>query len=333
MKFVHRLFYTLIPLLVLFSCGSEQKDDERYVISVIPKGSTHIFWQSIHAGALKAASELNVEINWIGPEKEDDRQQQIALIDNQVMNQVSGIVIAPIDDMALRRPVHTAVERGVPVVIIDSDLKDSQDVYTSYIATNNYEGGQIAARELGRLLSGKGNVIVLRESEGAASTQARANGFVDGMQAFTDIQVVSDDQYVGVTKTLAQQASENILLRFTDGSGNLTIQGIFCPNESTTYGMLQALRRKRLNGKVRFIGFDSSESLIKGVEDGDINGLIVQNPFKMGYLGVKTLTEHLRGQAVVKLIDTGVALVTQDNLDRPEIKELLYPDLKKWLAE
>ena len=326
------LLMLLIMTLILGSCGG-QKNDEAFVISVIPKGSTHIFWQSIHAGALKAASETGIKINWIGPEKEDDRQQQIALIDNQVMNQVSGIVLAPIDDMALRRPVHDAVARGVPVVIIDSDLKDSKDVYTSYIATNNYEGGQIAARELERLLSGNGNVIVLRESEGAASTQARANGFVDGMRTFPGIEVVSDDQYVGVTKTLAQQAAENILLRFTDGAGNLTIQGIFCPNESTTYGMLQALSRRRLNGQVKFIGFDSSESLINGLREGDINGLIVQNPFKMGYLGVKTMVEHLRGQPVVKLIDTGVAYVNPENMDNPEIMQLLHPDLKKWLGE
>jgi ribose transport system substrate-binding protein len=176
-------------------------------------------------------------------------------------------------------------------------------------------------------------VIALRESEGAASTQARANGFVEGVKKFPGIEVVSEDQYVGVTKTLAQQAAENILLRFTDSSGNLTIQGIFCPNEATTYGMLHALRRKQLNGKVRFIGFDSSESLITGLKDGDINGLIVQNPFKMGYLGVKTMVEHLQGKTVLKLIDTGAAYVNQQNMDLPEIRELLYPELKKWLGE
>ena len=256
MKIIAQLKILVVSLLLFSFCGNDQRGEDKPIISVIPKGSTHIFWQSIHAGALKAASELDVEINWIGPEKEDDRQQQIALIDNQVMNQVAGIVVAPIDDMALRRPVHAAVERGVPVVIIDSDLKDSETVYTSYIATDNYEGGQIAAREIGKLLNGSGKVIVLRESEGAASTQARANGFVDGISKFASVEVVSDDQYAGVTKTLAQQASENILLRFTDGSGHLSIDGIFCPNESTTYGMLQALRRKRLNGKIKFIGFD-----------------------------------------------------------------------------
>ena len=323
----------LILIFLASISGCKQSSENKIVISVIPKGSTHIFWQSIHAGALKAGNELGVEISWVGPEKEDDRQQQIALIDNQVMNQVSGIVVAPIDDMALRRPVRSAVERGVPVVIIDSGLKDTEDVYTRYIATDNREGGRIAGRELSRWLQGKGKVIVLRESEGAGSTQARADGFVEAVTQNSDIEVVMNDQYVGVTKTLAQQSSENILLRFTDVSGVLTIDGVFCPNEATTYGMLQALRRKRLTKKILFIGFDSSGPIIEGLRNGEIQGLVVQNPFKMGYYGVKTLVESLAGKKVNKKMDTGVLLVNNNNLNQPEIKELLYPDLKKWLGE
>ncbi len=329
-------FLVVAVLILIFLAsisGCKQSSENKIVISVIPKGSTHIFWQSIHAGALKAGNELGVEISWVGPEKEDDRQQQIALIDNQVMNQVSGIVVAPIDDMALRRPVRSAVERGVPVVIIDSGLRDSEDVYTSYIATDNREGGRIAGRELSRLLQGKGKVIVLRESEGAGSTQARADGFVEAVTQNSDIEVVMNDQYVGVTKTLAQQSSENILLRFTDASGVLTIDGVFCPNEATTYGMLQALRRKRLTKKILFIGFDSSGPIIEGLRNGEIQGLVVQNPFKMGYYGVKTLVESLAGKKVNKKMDTGVLLVNNNNLNQAESKELLYPDLKEGLGE
>jgi len=331
MRFLLLILSTVILLSNFSAC--KQSSENKIVISVIPKGSTHIFWQSIHAGALKAGNELGVEISWVGPEKEDDRQQQIALIDNQVMNQVSGIVVAPIDDMALRRPVRSAVERGVPVVIIDSDLKDSEDVYTSFIATDNKEGGRIAGRELSRLLEGRGKVIVLRESEGAGSTQARADGFVEAVTKNSEIQVVMNDQYVGVTKTLAQQSSENILLRFTNTSGELTIDGVFCPNEATTYGMLQALRRKRLTKKIQFIGFDSSRPIIEGLQNGEIQGLVVQNPFKMGYQGVKTLVESLKGKNVDKKMDTGVLLVTDVNLNQPEIQDLLNPDLKKWLGE
>jgi ribose transport system substrate-binding protein len=331
MRFLSLIISLMIIISIFSAC--KQSSENKIVISVIPKGSTHIFWQSIHAGALKAGNELGVEISWVGPEKEDDRQQQIALIDNQVMNQVSGIVLAPIDDMALRRPVRSAVERGVPVVIIDSDLKDSEDIYISYIATDNKEGGRIAGRELSRLLEGRGKVIVLRESEGAGSTQARADGFVEAVTQNSKIEVVMNDQYVGVTKTLAQQSSENILLRFTNASGELTIDGVFCPNEATTYGMLQALRRKRLTKKIQFMGFDSSGPIIEGLQNGEIQGLVVQNPFKMGYFGVKTLVQSLKGEKVDKRMDTGVLLINNDNLDQPEIKDLLNPDLKKWLGE
>ncbi|MEE9170043.1 MAG: substrate-binding domain-containing protein, partial [bacterium] len=293
----------------------------------------HVFWQSIHAGAVKASKELGVKILWIGPEKEDDRQQQIALVDNQIVNQVDGIVLAPLDNMALRRPVKAAVTKNIPVVIIDSGLKDSEDVYTSFVATDNREGGRIAGRELGGLLNGRGKVVMLRYQEGSASTDNREQGFLEAIREFNGIEVVSDEQYAGATKALAQQASENLILRFKDDTGNLNIDGIFCPNESSTYGMLQALRRNRLVGKVKFVGFDAAESLVEGLRQDEIHGLVVQNPFNMGYLGVKTIVQHLRGLPVEKRIDTGVTFVVKESLSMPEIEDLINPDLEKWLGQ
>ena len=331
-----RSFWKRIGCIFIFgmlvACQQKPDIDKKLSIAVIPKGTTHVFWQSIHAGAIKSSKELGVDIIWVGPEREDDRQQQIALVDNQVINAVSGIVLAPLDEMALRRPVRAAVRRGIPVVIIDSDLKDSEDVYTSYIATDNVEGGRIAARELGRLLQGRGDVVVLRESEGAYSTESRTAGFLEAIKAFSGIDVVSSEQYGGSSRSDGQQASENLLLRFMDESGALTIDGIFCVNESTTYGMLQALRRKRLAGRVRFVGFDSSPAEIEGLGKGEIDALVVQNPFMMGYLGVQKMVSHLQGKEVEKTIDTGVHLVTQENMKDPAMEELLYPDLEKWLG-
>ena len=320
-------------LLTTVSCNKEKSREDKLSIAVIPKGTTHVFWQSIHAGALKAASELDIKLNWIGPEKEDDRQQQIALVDNQVINQVSGIVLAPIDNMALRRPVQSAVRKEIPVVIIDSGLKDAEDIYTSYVATDNKEGGRIGGSNLARLLNGKGKVIVLREIEGATSTEGRVEGFLEAVSEYPDIEIVSKDQYVGVTKAQAQQASENFILRFSDKSGALTIDGIFCPNESTTYGMMQALRRRRLSGTVKFVGFDSSPPLIEGLVQSEISGLVVQNPFKMGYLGVQTIVNYIQGKEVPKYLDTGVTFVTVDNMNNPDIKELLFPDLERWIGK
>jgi len=318
----------VLCIVVLFSCGEKKPKKERLTISVIPKGTTHIFWKSIHAGAVKASEEFDVDMVWIGTEKEDNRQQQIALVDNQVMNQVDGIVLAPLDGMALRRPVRTAVRGGIPVVIIDSDLIDSDAIYTSFVATDNLKGGLIAGRELGRLLNGQGKVIMLRYMEGSESTDKRERGFLESIKNFPEIEVVSEEQYGGATTAQAQQASENLILRFKDENGNLTIDGIFCPNESTTYGMLQALRRQRLAGKVIFVGFDTDDWLIEGLQNKEIHGLVVQDPFKMGYLGVKTMVQNLRGEKVDKRIDTGVTYIEWKDLEREEIQELINPDLE-----
>lgn len=318
---------------VLTACNPAPKTQEELIIAVIPKGTTHIFWESVHAGALKASVELGLEVRWVGPEKEDDRQQQIAVVDNQVLNQVSGIVLAPLDAMALRRPVRDAVSRNVPVIIIDSALHESEDVYTSFIATDNREGGRIAGRKIGESLKGSGLVVLLRYMEGSASTNNREQGFLEALKEYPDIVVASDEQYAGATRAQAQQASENLLIRFKDAQGALTVDGIFCPNASSTYGMLQALRRHRLAGKVVFVGFDSDEPLIEALEQGEIAGLVVQNPFNMGYLGVKSMFDFLHGRPVEKRIDTGVTLVTIENLKNPDIQQLIDPDLEYWLKQ
>jgi len=323
----------LILAVVLVCCSQDKSDSSDITIAVIPKGTTHIFWESVHAGAIKASLELKVDIRWVGPEKEDDRTQQISVVDNQVLNQVSGIVLAPLDAMALRRPVRDAVNRNVPVIIIDSALYESEDIYTSFIATDNRKGGQIAGQKMGDFLQGKGKVVLLRYMEGSASTNNREEGFVEALQDFPEIELVSDEQYAGATRALGQQASENLLIRFKDQQGNLSIDGIFCPNASSTYGMLQALRRHRLVGKVAFIGFDSDEPLVKGLELGEIQGLVVQNPFLMGYLGVKHMLDHLQGTPVEKRIDTGVTFVTAEDLKKPEIQDLIDPDLEYWLKQ
>ncbi len=203
----------------------------------------------------------------------------------------------------------------------------------SFIATDNLEGGRIAGRELGKILNEKGRVALLRCMEGAASSEKRERGFLETIKEYPHIEVVSDEQYAGATTAMAQQVSENLLIRFKDKDGNLTLDGIFCPNESSTYGMLQALRRQRLTGKVKFIGFDSSPPLVQGLKNGEIHGLVVQNPFKMGYLGVKIMYQHLNGKKVKKRIDTGVVFVTPQNMNTPDMQELISLDLKKWLNQ
>ncbi len=304
---------------------------------MIPKGMTHVFWKSIHAGAVKAEQELKesgleVEVIWKGPLKEDERESQIRVVEDFITRGVSGIVLAPLDDAALRMPVKNAVDYGIPVVIIDSGLKSSD--YTSFVATDNYIGGRKGGERLAEILDGKGKVIMLRCHEGAASSTKREQGFLDVLkEEYPEIEVVSSNRYGGATTESAYIASENLLAPLHKSDGGLTIDGIFCPNESTTFGMLRALEDSGLAGKVDYVGFDSSDRLVQAMRKGYIKGLVLQDPINMGYLGVKTILAHLQGQKVDKQIDTGSMVATPENMDEPKIKNLLEPDFKKWLNE
>jgi ribose transport system substrate-binding protein len=322
-------FIPLVCVLILLmaGCGGKQAQKEKSpVIAVIPKGTTHEFWKSVHAGAQEAARELKMNIIWKGPLKEDDREQQIALVEDFISSGVSGIALAPLDDTALRAPVAAARKAGIPVVIFDSNLKS--DDFVSFVATDNYRGGKMAAEKMVQLLSEKGRVIVLRYQEGSDSTNQREQGFLESIKKHPQIQVVSANQFGGPTTETSYRASENLLAPCKDAQGNLTIDGIFCPNESTTFGMLRALQDGGLAGKVKFIGFDTSAKLESALRQGQINGLILQNPRRMGYLAVKTITDHLRGGKVPARIDTGATLVTPENADKLEIKALLTTDFQ-----
>ncbi|MGZ8848141.1 MAG: ABC transporter substrate-binding protein, partial [Pyrinomonadaceae bacterium] len=260
-----------------------------------------------------------------GPLREDDREQQIQVVEGFTAQNVSGIVLAPLDDRALSRPVEEAKTAGVPTVIIDSALQSNAIV--SFVATDNRKGGMLAADRLGELLGGKGKVILLRYAEGSASTQEREDGFLQVIkQKYPNIQLISTDQYGGFSRDTAKRAAENLLNRFGD-----EVQGIFCPNESTTAGMLSALQDIGKAGKIMFVGFDTSQIFIDAMRAKQLHGIVVQNPFNMGYLGVRTMFESLQGKLVDKRIDTGVTMVTPDNLDAAETQTLLHPPLDEYL--
>jgi len=333
-----RFFVWALCSCVLLISGCKKKADSstghgaadtpaKLRVAVIPKGTTHEFWKAVHAGAEKAAREVNVEVIWKGPLKEDDLKSQVDLVQSFTAQGVSGIVLAPLNDTALGAPVKAAQSANVPVVIFDSDLKDKS--YVSFVATDNRAAGRLAGERMGKLLGGKGTVLMLRYQEGSASTYNREEGFLEAIRKFPELKIASENRYGGATTESAHAASENLLLAQNAEKG--TINGIFTPNESTTFGMLLALQKAGLAGKVRFIGFDSSEKLVAGVNAGQIDALVLQDPMKMGYLGVKTLAAHLHKQAVEARIDTGASLVDRDNLKSPEIAELVKPNLAKWL--
>jgi ribose transport system substrate-binding protein len=312
------------------AAGSASGGGKTFTIAVVPKGTTHEFWRAIHAGAVQAAQELTaggdtVKIIWKGPLREDDREQQVQVVEGFTSQGVSGIVLAPLDSRALVRPVEEAKAAGVPTVIFDSGLESDQIV--SFVATDNYKGGELCAERLGTLLGGKGKVLLLRYQEGSASTTEREKGFSDKIKsAFPGITLVSSDQYAGATRETAKRTSENLLNRY----GN-ELAGIFTPNESSTDGMLLALQDIAKAGKIRVVGFDASKSLLDAMRAKQLDGVAVQNPIKMGYLGVKTMVAHLKNQPIEKRIDTGVSLVTPENMDEPASKELTNPPVDKYL--
>ncbi len=329
---------TMLGALAIASCSGAGNADDKgaggakaLTIAVIPKGTTHEFWKSIHAGAVQAANELSaagdsVHLIWKGPLREDDREQQVQVVEGFISQRVDGIVLAPLDHRALARPVEEAKAAGIPTVIIDSRLES--DAITSYVATDNAKGGELAADRLGELLGGKGNVLVLRLQEGSASTTAREDGFLARLGAqYPGITVVSSNQYAGATRETAKQAAENLLNRF-----GADLQGVFTPNESSTIGMLLALQDIGKAGKVRFVGFDATQTLIDAMKAGQLDGVAVQNPMRMGYLGVKTMVAHLRRQPFEKRIDTGVTMVTPETLDLPEIQALIHPPIAQYLT-
>ena len=313
-----------LPVLILVSVAaafiliglvSRGRTEEKLQIAVIPKGTTHVFWQSIHQGALKAGEEAGAKIFWNGPDREGDREKQIQIVEDFITRKVSGIVLAPNDNKALVPVVEKVAAAGIPCVIIDSSIET--DKYISFVATDNYQGGVIAAKRMGEILGGSGKVIMIKYAPGSASTTNRENGFSDTIASdFPGITIV-DSKYGLDTVETSLQATEDLLTKNTE------IDGLFACNESTAVGALRALQSSGRVGKIKMIGFDAGILLIEALRNGDIDSLVVQNPYKMGYEGVKILLESLQGKEVPKRIDTGVKLISLENIDTPEIQALL----------
>lgn len=307
--------------------GAAAADTPRvYRVAVIPKGTTHEFWKSVHFGAARAAREASngnafrVELIWKGPLQENDRAGQINLVENFIVDQVDGICLAPLDSQALIPAVRNANAEGIPVVIWDSGLAEGAETVT-YVATDNYHGGELAARRLAETLGGQGDVILLRYAPGSESTEQREQGFLDVLQKeFPQINILSSDQYSGTTPQAALEKSQQLLLKFQD-----QVDGVFAVCEPNSTGMLQALQEAGLAGKVKFIAFDPSPRLVQAMADQEIHGIVLQDPVKMGYESVRALVAHLRGEPVEPRYVTGEYVATPENMNTAEMAALLDP--------
>lgn len=324
------LLMVICAAAALSGCGRREEAGERgspesqsstggsYTIAVIPKGTTHMFWNSVEKGAKDAGEELEVSIIWKGPLKENDRAQQIQVMQQFIAQGVDGIVLAPLDFRALVSPVRDAMKRDIPVVIFDSALEgEPGEDFVSFVATNNLNGGRLGGERLAEILGNEGKVVLLRYLVGSASTNTREEGFLEAIRQRPAMEVLVDNRYAGPTAGEAKTRALNMIdqIRRADG--------IFCSNESATYGMLLALRQEGLAGEVRFVGFDASPPLVQALTDGEIDALVVQDPEKMGFMAVGALVRYLNGEEVEPVVDTGAVLVTRDNMDDPEIVRLI----------
>lgn len=293
------------------------------MVGVVPKGASHIFWQTVHAGAIKASREFHFEVEWNAPTLEVDSSRQIEIVDSMINRRLAGIVLAPVDRRALVAVVERAARQGIPVSIFDSAI-DSERI-VSYVATDNTEGGRIAARRLGELLNGKGKVGVIGFMPGSASTMEREDGFQDEMRTrFPGIEIAGV-QFGMADRAKAMAETENLLTAHPD------LAGLFADNESSSSGAVQALK-SRAAKNVKLVAFDASEQLIADLRSGVIDSLVVQNPFRMGYESTRAIGLKLAGQTPAAKIDSGVTLVRRDELDKPEIRDLLFPDIRQYLS-
>ena len=293
------------------------------VIAVIPKSQSHIFWQTVHAGAAAAGKELNVEIRWNGPASETDFARQVTIVEDFINQHVDGIAVAPQHGESLVPVVERAGQERIPVVIYDSGIKS--DKYISYVSTDNYHGGVLAAERMATILPGEGKIAILATLPGSVSTTERENGFKDTLAKKAPGLKIVELQYGMSDRSRSLAVAEDMLAAHPD------LAGMFCSNESGAIGGVQAAKSKGVAGKLKIVGFDSSPTLIEDMQAGVLDSLVVQNPFRMGYLAVQSLVNYLDGHPPEKRIDTGATVVTAANLKEPAVQELLNPPIDKYL--
>jgi ribose transport system substrate-binding protein len=307
----------VLALLLLPACNREQKR----VIGVVPKGRANIFWQSVHAGANKAARESNVEIVWNGTASETDYNGQLQIVDAMINRRVDALAVAPIDRKVLVSVVERAAREKIPVFIFDSGIDTEQ--FVSQIMTDNFRAGEVGAERVAKLLNGKGKVAMIMVQPGAGSTMAREEGFRKKIQSdYPGIKIVAEQYgFADLAKSLA--AAENILTAHPD------LDAMFASNESSAIGASQALKARKT--KVKLVGFDTSPTLLDDLRNGMIDSLVVQDPFFMGYEVVRSAVAHLNGEQVPKVNNLDPKLVDRENMDTPEMQARINPDIKKYL--
>lgn len=320
----------LVPA-ILFGCGKSggaeegkggepSEKGEKYV-AVISKGYQHEFWKTVESGAKKAGEECGIKVTFEGPDNETMVDKQIEMVENAITKKANAILLAPLDSKALIPVVEKAKEKGIEVLTFDSDL--DSDIQKSFIATDNKAAGAIAAKEMAELIGKEGEVAIVAHNEGTSTAQDRRDGFKEEIEKnYKDIKIVSI-QYSDGDHAKALAKATDIM------TSNPNLKGLYATNEGAAIGVATAVKEKGKTGDLKLVGFDSSDQEIKFLEEEVITGFVVQNPYNMGYLGVKSAFDILEGKSIDKRIDTGATYVSKDNMNDEAIQKLLYPFGKK----
>ena len=311
--------FLLLAAFLTLSCRGQHKK----VVAVIPKATAHLFWLSVQAGAMAAGEQFGVEVLWNGPPMETDYARQIQILDSMIARRVDGIAIAATERKALVQPVDRAVAAGIPVTVFDSGLDSAN--YMTFIATDNVEAGRMGARALAAMLDGKGKVAMVLHAPGSLSTMDREQGFEEVIAGeYPAIRIVARP-YSMSDRAKAVAAAENIFTAHPD------LDGIFASTEPSASGISLALKSRGLAGKVKFVGFDSSDTMIEDLKAGVLHATVIQDPFRIGYEAVKSLVDKIQGRQPPKRLDLQARVIRPSDLGRPEVRELLAPNLKKYL--
>ena len=305
----------LTSAIALWSVSTVQAGE----IAVIVKTVNSTFWQNVQKGADAAIKGVDGHtMTFQGPASESAIADQVNMVENAINRNVSGIVLAPSDPDALVPAVKKAWEARIPVVLIDSQLADgSEQYYQSFLATDNKKAGEMAAQALIERVGTEGKIAVMSYVAGAGSEIGRVGGFTDYIKANSKLEIVGPFYSQSQMATALNQTTDVL-------AANADLKGIFGANEPTAIGVGRALAQAGKAGSVVAIGFDGNEDLQNFVKDGTLAAIAVQGSYQMGELGVQTLAKILNKETVEKFVDTGVVLVTKDNIEKPEAQNVLY---------
>lgn len=319
-----RLLLACLLLLPLCGCGESHSGNssDGYRIAVVPKGTSHEFWKSVHAGAARAGEELGVEVIWQGPLRENDTAGQIQVVKDMITMGVDAVCLAPNHSESLVDVVAEAAENDIPTVIFDSGLGEGAEI-VSYVATDNFRGGELAADRLVEAMGGEGDVVLLRYRAGSESTEQREEGFLARLaEAHPNVRVLSSDQHGEESAASAKEKANQLLIQYGD-----ELEGFFAVCEPNANGTLEALLDRDFAGRIQFMAFDPSESLIRGMAEGSVAGIVLQDPVSMGYEAVRAAVRALEGEEVEARIPTGEYVATPQNMAEARMDELLNPVL------